>query len=161
MVEIIFLDHFLKNQNWAYFWINSLTVHTVCFYCMPSWGLSKYFDTSCRLLVFNCIFLCYVRISEWIHTLHSWNPPPPPSPSPPFLEKRRASDFSNKNGGGGGCFKKGGITCFHTSLLFPVLTFAECLVCECVCVFCLFTPFLSVLFVFYRKNLVFKHLINR
>ena len=30
-----------------------------------------------------------------------------------------------------------------------------------VCVFCLFTPFLSVLFVFYGNNLVLYHLINR
>ena len=40
-----------------------------------------------------------------------------------------------------------------------VLSFTECLVC--VCVFCLFTPFLSVLFVLHRKNLVLYHLINR
>ena len=40
---------------------------------------------------------------------------------------------------------------------FPMLSFSKCLVC----VFCLFTPFLSVLFVFYRKNLVLLHLMNR
>ena len=38
-------------------------------------------------------------------------------------------------------------------------------VCVCVCVFvcvcCLLTPFLSVLFVFYRKNLALLHLMNR
>ena len=33
---------FLKNQNWAYHWINSLKFYTVCFHCMPSWGLSEY-----------------------------------------------------------------------------------------------------------------------
>ena len=38
-----------------------------------------------------------------------------------------------------------------------MLSFSKCLVC----VFCLFTPFLSVLFVFYRKNLVLLHLMNR
>ena len=41
----------------------------------------------------------------------------------------------------GGSFKKkrGGITYFNISLLFPVLSFCECLVC----MLCLFTPFLS------------------
>ena len=29
-----------KNQNRAHLWINSLTFFTVCFDCMPSWGLS-------------------------------------------------------------------------------------------------------------------------
>ena len=39
---------------------------------------------------------------------------------------------------------------------FLMLSFSKCLVC----VFCLFTPFLSVLFVFHRKNLVLLHLMN-
>ena len=42
-----------------------------------------------------------------------------------------------------------------------MLSFFECLVCVCVCVFCLFTPFLSALFVFHRKSLVLQHLIKR
>ena len=29
----------LKNQNWAYLWINILKFFTVCFYFMPNWGL--------------------------------------------------------------------------------------------------------------------------
>ena len=41
---------------------------------------------------------------------------------------------------GGSFFKKGGaISYFNISLLFPVLSFCECLVC----ILCLFTPFLS------------------
>ena len=36
VVEKLFLDPSLKNQNWAYLWINSLKFYTVCFYCMPS-----------------------------------------------------------------------------------------------------------------------------
>ena len=39
MVEILFPDSFIKNQNWAYLWINSLTFYTVCFCWMASWGL--------------------------------------------------------------------------------------------------------------------------
>ena len=41
VVEKLFQDPFLKNQNWACLWINSLKFYTICFYCMPSWGLSK------------------------------------------------------------------------------------------------------------------------
>ena len=31
MVEKLVADPFLKNQNWVYFWINSLKFLTVCF----------------------------------------------------------------------------------------------------------------------------------
>ena len=41
MVKKLLPDVFLKNQNWAYFWINCLKFCTVCLYCMPSWGLPK------------------------------------------------------------------------------------------------------------------------
>ena len=33
MVEKLFPDPFLKNQNWAYLWINSPKKYTTCFYC--------------------------------------------------------------------------------------------------------------------------------
>ena len=36
---------FRKSQIWVYFWINSANLYTVCFYCMPSPRLSKYFET--------------------------------------------------------------------------------------------------------------------
>ena len=52
----------------------------------------------------------------------------------------------------GGCFKKVDITYFLLTNPF------QCLVCV---FFCLFTSFLSVLFVFHRKNLVLLHLLNR
>ena len=32
VVEKLFPDYFLKNQNWAYLWINSLKFHTVCLF---------------------------------------------------------------------------------------------------------------------------------
>ena len=41
MVEKLFPDFFLKNQNWEYFWANSLKFYTVCFYQIPSWVLLK------------------------------------------------------------------------------------------------------------------------
>ena len=40
VVQKLFPVFFLKNQNWAYLWINSLKFYAVCFYCMQSWGLS-------------------------------------------------------------------------------------------------------------------------
>ena len=45
MVEQLFPGLFLKNQIWAYLWINTLKFYTVCFYCTLSWGLSKYTET--------------------------------------------------------------------------------------------------------------------
>ena len=44
---------------------------------------------------------------------------------------------------------------------FHYLSLSFWCVCVYACVFCLFTPFLSVLFVFHRRNLVLYHLINR
>ena len=41
LVEKLFPDPFLKNQNCAYTWINSLNFCTVLFHCMPIWGLIK------------------------------------------------------------------------------------------------------------------------
>ena len=46
ILEKPFPDLFLKNWNWAYFWIISLKFYTVCFYCMPSWVLLKYIETN-------------------------------------------------------------------------------------------------------------------
>ena len=45
VVEKLFPDPFLKNQNWAYLWINSLKFYTVRFYCMSRWRLPKYIKT--------------------------------------------------------------------------------------------------------------------
>ena len=57
VVEELFPDTLLKNQNWSYIWISSLKFCTVCFYCMPNWGLSKYIETkvklSCRPISFT------------------------------------------------------------------------------------------------------------
>ena len=52
MVEKLFLDPFIKNQNWAYLWINWLKFYTVCFYCMSCWGLSKYIETRLQTTCF-------------------------------------------------------------------------------------------------------------
>ena len=44
-IKILFPDSFLRNQNWAYLWINILKFHAAYFYGMPSWGLSEHFET--------------------------------------------------------------------------------------------------------------------
>ena len=46
------LDPFLKNQNWAYLWINCVKSSTACFYCMPGWGLSKHIKTKLQTICF-------------------------------------------------------------------------------------------------------------
>ena len=53
MLEKLLPDPFLKNQNWAYFWINILKIYYVCFYCMPSWELLKLLNPRFQLLAFN------------------------------------------------------------------------------------------------------------
>ena len=55
VVEKLIPDLFLKNQNWAYLWINSLNFYTVCFYWMESWGLSKYIETKLQTICFHFI----------------------------------------------------------------------------------------------------------
>ena len=45
VVEKLFPDLFLKNQNWAYLWINMLKFYTFRFFCLLSWGLSKWIET--------------------------------------------------------------------------------------------------------------------
>ena len=48
----LFPDPFLKDENWGNLWIYSLTFHLVCFYCMPSSGLSKYVETKLQTSCF-------------------------------------------------------------------------------------------------------------
>ena len=45
-VKKLFSDPFLKNQNWAYLWVDSLKLYTVWF-CMPR-GLLKYIETKLK-----------------------------------------------------------------------------------------------------------------
>ena len=61
-----------------------------------------------------------VMMSQLKQLKCSWNHPHPPTPFIDFskLPKKGGSDFSDKNGGVrklSGCFKKGGITYFHTN----------------------------------------------
>ena len=119
-------------------------------------------------------------IREHLHQIfrlscHGWNHHFPPFikgrgelNNQNFCKKRGGLDSSHKKVGfgkigEGGCFKKWGESLviitnpFHCYL--PLIVWCVC-VCVCVCVFCLFTPFLLVLFVFHWKNLALLNLIN-
>ena len=58
LVEKLFPEPFLKSQHWADLWINSLKFYTVCFYFMPSWGLSEYIETK---LVFHTSYKDFLK----------------------------------------------------------------------------------------------------
>ena len=45
LLEKLFQDTFPRNQKWAYLLINSLMFYRICFYCISSWGLSKYIES--------------------------------------------------------------------------------------------------------------------
>ena len=56
VVQKLVPDPFLKNETWAYLWINWRKFQTVYFDCMPSWGLSKYIETRLHT---TCIYLIW------------------------------------------------------------------------------------------------------
>ena len=72
-VEKLVPDPFLENWNWAYIWINSLKFYTVCFYCISSWGLSKYIGTKLQTIWFYIehflMFLYWWAIPDIEHFL--------------------------------------------------------------------------------------------
>ena len=57
MVKKLVPDPFLKSENGAYLWINSLKFHTVCFSCMASWGLLNYIESKLQSTCFHLIKL--------------------------------------------------------------------------------------------------------
>ena len=67
---------FSENQNWAYLWISSLNFYTVYFYCISSWGLSKYIETKWQTTCFYLILTFFkktkrgVELVSLLHFLH-------------------------------------------------------------------------------------------
>ena len=55
---------FLRTQNWAYLWINSLKFYTICFHCMPSWGLSKCIETKLQTTCFYLMKSFFIKLRE-------------------------------------------------------------------------------------------------
>ena len=56
VVDKLFLEPYLKNQNWSYLRINSLKFYTLCLYCIPSWGPSKYIETKLQATSLHLIY---------------------------------------------------------------------------------------------------------
>ena len=52
MLDKLVPEPFLKVENWAYLWINSLNFYALSFYCIPSRGLSKYIETKVQTIRF-------------------------------------------------------------------------------------------------------------
>ena len=76
-VEIPFPDSFLKNPNWAYLSISSLTFHTICFYCRQVEDSRNKLKLTCRPLAITSYeaFLKANRCLELIslsHFLHDF-----------------------------------------------------------------------------------------
>ena len=65
VLEKLFLDPVLNNQSWTYLWINSLKFYTVCFYCILSWGLSKYIETKRKTTCFCLIKAFFLKKKFW------------------------------------------------------------------------------------------------
>ena len=68
VVEKLFPCPFLKNQNWAYLWINIPKFYIFCFNCLPSWGLSKMIKTKLQPI---CSYLkqsFFVFYKKWSGT---------------------------------------------------------------------------------------------
>ena len=69
---------FFKNQNWVYLWINSVKFYTVCFCCMPSWGLSKFIETKLQITCFYLILRLFKKTKRGLelvplpHFLHDF-----------------------------------------------------------------------------------------
>ena len=58
VMEKLFPDLFLKNQNWAYVLINSVKFYTVYFYCISNWGPLKYTEPKLQNTCIYVTFFC-------------------------------------------------------------------------------------------------------
>ena len=56
---------FLKSQNWAYLWINSLKFYTVWFYCMSKWRTTK---TPKMLLSLTSLYKAFLKNKKRVRT---------------------------------------------------------------------------------------------
>ena len=75
VVRKLFPHPFLKNQYWAYLWINSLKFYTNYFHCMPSWRLSKYTETKLQttcITLFKALFKKSLELVSLAHFLHNF-----------------------------------------------------------------------------------------
>ena len=77
-MEKLVPDPILKNEHWAFLWINSLNFFTVCFYRVVSWELLKYIDTKLQSNCFHLILSFFKKIKRDLelctlpHFLHNF-----------------------------------------------------------------------------------------
>ena len=77
-MEKLVPDPILKNEHWAFLWINSLNIFTVCFYRVVSWELLKYIDTKLQSNWFHLILSFFKKIKRGLelctlpHFLHNF-----------------------------------------------------------------------------------------
>ena len=64
VVEKLVSDCFLKNQNWAYLWMNSLKYIKFVFIVYPSQGLPKYINTKVLTTCFYFIY-SFFKKQKW------------------------------------------------------------------------------------------------
>ena len=64
VVEKVFPETFLKNQNWTYLWINSLNLYAVCFYCMQVEGYRNILKLCCRALAFTFSCRTFLKVKK-------------------------------------------------------------------------------------------------
>ena len=78
MLDKLFPDPFLKNQNWSCLWINSLVLYTVCFYSLLSCGLWKDIETKLQTTCFSHIYRVFkktkrsLELASLPHFLHDF-----------------------------------------------------------------------------------------
>ena len=65
-----------SKQNWANLWINSLKFYTVCFYCIPNWGLWKHIESKLQITCFHLIQIFFIFLKTkvvWNYLLASFS----------------------------------------------------------------------------------------
>ena len=65
VVDKLFLEPYLKNQNWSCLRTNSLKFYTLCLYCIPSWGPSKYIETKLQTTSLHLIYSKLFEKKVW------------------------------------------------------------------------------------------------
>ena len=135
----------------------------------PDFGVSVGKPKYCiqiRSLFFQCLvfrvyqFLFLFLCPRLVSVIHSWTPPPP------FIKQGVELSKILQKMGAGQIFpiKSEGLVKQEVLLIFILANLFQSYHSPsvwCTCLFCLFIPFLSVFFVFHRKNLILWNLINR
>ena len=58
------ISRLFSKKNWAYRWINSRNFYTVCFYCIPNWGLWKHIESKLQITCFHLIQIFFIFLKK-------------------------------------------------------------------------------------------------